>query len=73
MPKLYSDKEVLKVLNKAGFKKVSQRGSHIKLRGIRDGRILTGIVPEHKTIARGTFSSILRQAEITRREFESLL
>jgi len=32
MPKLYSAKEVIKALKKAGFEIVSQRGSHIKLK-----------------------------------------
>lgn len=73
MPDLYSAKSVLKALKNAGFVKVSQKGSHIKLRGLSEGKILTVIVPNHKTIARGTFSSILRQANITKAEFESCL
>lgn len=73
MPKLYSAKNILKALRKAGFEKVSQKGSHIKLRGIRDGKLLTVIVPNHKMIAKGTFGSILRQADMTRVEFESFL
>jgi predicted RNA binding protein YcfA (HicA-like mRNA interferase family) len=73
MPDLYSAKTILKVLKKAGFEKVSQKGSHIKLRGFRGGKSLTVIVPNHKIIAKGTFSSILRQAGITRAEFESNL
>lgn len=73
MPKLYSAKEVLKTLSKAGFVKISQEGSHIKLRGIREGKLHTVIVPNHKEIARGTFSSILNQASMTKSEFESYL
>jgi len=70
MPKVYSARLILKVLRKAGFIKVSQKGSHIKLKGIREGRILTVIVPNHKTIAKGTFQSILEQSEMTSSEFE---
>ena len=73
MPNLYTAKQVLKALKKTGFKEISQKGSHIKLRGLREGRLLTVIVPNHKVIAKGTFSSILRQAEITRQEFENYL
>ena len=73
MPKFYSAREILRVLQQAGFEKVSQKGSHIKLRGLREGNLLTVIVSNHKTIAKGTFSSILRQAEMTRVEFESFL
>jgi len=73
MPKLYSGREVLRVLKKAGFVIVSQKGSHIKLRGIRDGKLHTVIVPDHKQIAFGTFLSILFQASMMKREFESIL
>lgn len=73
MPKLYSAKQIIRALQKAKFQKVSQKGSHIKLRGLRDGRLLTVIVPDHKVIAKGTFASILRQADMTKSEFESYL
>lgn len=73
MPKLYSARKVLKALKKAGFGEVSQKGSHIKLRGVREGKLVTVIVPNHKAIARGTFGSILHQAEMTHVEFERFL
>lgn len=73
MPKLYSSREVLRVLRRAGFELVSQRGSHIKLRGVREGKLCVVIVPNHKEIARGTFSSIISQANLTRAEFEYFL
>lgn len=73
MPKLYSGKEVLRILKKKGFTVVSQKGSHIKLRGIRDEKLHTVIVPYHKQIAFGTFKSILSQASMSKREFESSL
>lgn len=72
MPKLYSARIIIKTLQKAGFEKVSQKGSHIKLRGLREGKLHTVIVPNHKEIAKGTFSSILNQAEMTRVEFEGI-
>ena len=70
MPKLYSAREIIKALKQAGFQIVSQKGSHIKLRGIREGKLQTVIVPNHKEIAKGTFSSILIQANLTKKEFE---
>ncbi len=73
MPNLYSARIVIQALRRAKFEVVSQKGSHIKLRGIREGRIQTVIVPNHKEIARGTFSSILIQANMTRMEFEAYL
>lgn len=71
MPKLYSAKEVIKTLQRAGFEIISQRGSHIKMRGIRGGKIQTVIIPNYKEIPQGTFSSILNQANLTRAEFDS--
>ncbi len=60
MPELYSARTILKVLRKAGFQKVSQRGSHVKLLMLKGGKKLTTIVPNHKIVASGTFGSILR-------------
>ncbi len=71
MPKLYSAREVLKTLQRAGFDIVSQKGSHIKLKGINYGRICIVIIPNHKQIARGTFESILKQSSMSHAEFES--
>lgn len=71
MPKRYSAKQVIKRLKQFGFVKISQKGSHIKLKGLIEGKIQTVIVPDHKQIAIGTFSSILKQANISKQEFES--
>lgn len=71
MPKLYSAREVLSTLQRAGFHIVSQIGSHIKLKGLSNSRICIVVVPNHKEIARGTFESILKQAEMTKYDFES--
>ena len=68
--RLYSAREVLAALKRAGFEEVSRRGSHIKLRH-EDRR--TVIVPEHREIARGTMRSILRQAGMTPEEFDHLV
>ena len=73
MPKLYSGKKIIKALKRAGFYQVSQKGSHIKLRGIWRGKLQTVIIPNHKEIALGTFQSILNQASITLEEFRSFL
>ena len=72
MPKLYSARQILSALQRAGFKIVSQKGSHIKLKGIRNGHLRIMIVPNHKEAAVGTFFSILRQADRNRLEFENI-
>lgn len=69
-----SSSEILSVLRKLGFEEVSQRGSHLKLRKSTGDRRLT-VVLKHpaKDVPHGTFSSILKQAGLTRDEFERLL
>lgn len=67
---MYSAREVIKALERAGFRQTSQKGSHIKLRGLRMEKIQTVIVPNHKEIAKGTLQSILKQAEMSIAEFE---
>ncbi|HHV64544.1 MAG TPA: type II toxin-antitoxin system HicA family toxin [Peptococcaceae bacterium] len=64
--------EIISALNQFGFKVISQKGSHIKLR--KDGSIVkTVIVPNHYEIAKGTLQSILEQAGITLEEFTTKL
>lgn len=70
MPKLYSGREVVARLKRLGFVKISQVGSHIKMRGIRDGKLQTAIVPNHKEIALGTLGSVLKQANITKKDLD---
>ena len=69
MPRLYSSKEVVSGLERAGFAFVSQRGSHAKYR--KPGMpTRTVIVPAGRTeIPRGTFRSILRQSGLTEQAF----
>jgi len=65
MPKLktLSGKEVLKVLSRFGFKVVSQRGSHVKLRRVlSDGTKQTLTIPLHEELDKGTLKAIFRQA-----------
>lgn len=69
MPKTYSGQKIIKALQKAGFYVVSTKGSHVKLRGIRFGKLQTVIVPRHKEVAYGTFQSVLKQAAM---EYEEL-
>ena len=69
MPKLYSSKYIVKILQKNDFIFVSQRGSHIKYRKIGKPT-LTVIVPAgKKEIPHGTFRSILRQSKLEENDF----
>jgi predicted RNA binding protein YcfA (HicA-like mRNA interferase family) len=69
MPKLYASNHIVKVLEKRGFIFVSQKGSHAKYRKL--GRpTLTVIVPiKRSEIPTGTFHSILRQSQLSKKDF----
>jgi predicted RNA binding protein YcfA (HicA-like mRNA interferase family) len=73
MPKLYSAREIIKALKRAGFTEISQKGSHIKMRGVWRKKTQTIIIPNHRQIAFGTFQSILNQASMTMEEFKTFL
>ncbi len=65
-----SGKKLIKVLTIIGYYVRDQKGSHVHLRHpIR--KPLT--VPAHKTIARGTLRAIIRDADLTVKEFLKLL
>ena len=69
MSKLLSSKKIIRVLEKHTFIFISQKGSHIKFRKIGK-KNLTVIVPANKKeIPSGTVSSIIRQADLTRENF----
>ncbi len=65
-------REIVRKLNAAGFVEVDQRGSHIKLaRETAAGRRVT-VVPRHREVGVGLLRAIIRQAGLTRDEFERL-
>jgi predicted RNA binding protein YcfA (HicA-like mRNA interferase family) len=67
MPKRYSTAEVLKALYRAGFRQVSQRGSHIKL---TDGEHVVIVPAGRREIRPGTLNSILNQSGLSKKHFE---
>jgi len=64
MPKLrrISGAEVAAILGEFGFSKVSQRGSHMKLKRVVAGRSQVLTIPAHAELDTGTLRAILRQA-----------
>ena len=65
MPKLRSltGEDVIGIFSQFGFEIVSQKGSHVKLRGIlSDGTKETLTIPFHKELDKGTLRAIFRQA-----------
>ena len=65
MPRLrtLSGGEVLRILNEFGFARVSQRGSHVKVRRLRSDGVRESLtVPLHDELDRGTLHTLYRQA-----------
>ncbi len=58
-------------LLKVGFVIKRQKGSHIILR--RDDPFAQVVVPDHQVLDRGTLRAILRQADLSVREFNDLV
>jgi predicted RNA binding protein YcfA (HicA-like mRNA interferase family) len=58
---------------KAGFKQVSQRGSHIKLKLIEENITRIVIVPNFNQVPLGTLRSIIRQSGLDIDDFLKLL
>ncbi|NKQ38807.1 MAG: addiction module toxin, HicA family [Methanosarcinales archaeon] len=71
MPKLrrVSGKEAIRALERMGFEKVRQRGSHVVLKKQTPERTVGCVVPWHRELAIGTLKGILRQAKVTPDEF----
>ncbi len=63
MPKLrvISGKKLVSAFEKLGFTVVSQKGSHIRMHRFSK-TIQTLVIPNHKTIAKGTLKEIYTQA-----------
>jgi predicted RNA binding protein YcfA (HicA-like mRNA interferase family) len=67
-----SGREVVRALERAGFRIDRQKGSHIIMREpLPPFRRIT--VPDHKTISAGTTRAIIRQAGLTIEQFLDLL
>jgi len=72
---IVSSADVERVLKKAGFKYAPKRGkgSHKAFYKEEAGKKHLVIVPERKSIPRGTLMAILEQAGLSREEFIELL
>jgi predicted RNA binding protein YcfA (HicA-like mRNA interferase family) len=64
-------RQLLKAIQKIGFKIKKRRGSHIDLRHL-DGRRTT-ISMHNKTVPKGTLKKILNQTELTVEKLKKLL
>ncbi len=71
MPRLpvLSGEELIKVLQKAGFKILRQKGSHVSLQ--KDN--FKTVVPLHSELAKGTLLGILKQCGLSKEELNNLI
>lgn len=67
MPKLphVSGAEILRALERLGFQKLRQSGSHVVMK--RDAKGC--VVPMHAEVKVGTLAGLLRQADVTPEDF----
>ncbi|WLT37896.1 type II toxin-antitoxin system HicA family toxin [Synechocystis sp. B12] len=66
-----SGKDCIKALGKVGFFVKRQKGSHVIL--CRDYPFAEVVVPNHKTLDKGTLRAIIRQVNLDVDEFIELL
>ena len=71
MPELrrVSGQEAIRSLERLGFVRVRQRGSHVVLKRQTPEGDVGCVVPLHRELAIGTLRSILRQAGVNVQEF----
>lgn len=69
--RIFSGRDVCRILEQHGFQVVRQRGSHIVLQRRTDLGTVTVPVPDHPELKIGTLQSIIRQSGSTRSVFES--
>ncbi len=71
MPELphLSGAEIIRALERLGFSRVRQKGSHVVLRRGPSGCV----VPLHREVKTGTLAGVLRQAGVPAEEFLKIL
>jgi predicted RNA binding protein YcfA (HicA-like mRNA interferase family) len=64
-----SGAEAIRTLERLGFVRIRQRGSHAVLKRTSASGDVGCVVPLHRELAIGTLRGILRQARVTPEEF----
>jgi len=63
----------VRALKRSGFVVLRQKGSHVSLEKRIGDKVVRTVVPQHSTLAKGTLSDILKQAELTPDDLNELL
>ena len=66
-----SGREVVKAFQADGWVLARQRGSHMIL--VKEGRMVTLSVPDHREVAKGTLRSLIRSSGMSVEQFAQLL
>ena len=65
--------DIIRALQRDGWTRVRQRGSHIRLHKRVEGEVLKITIPAHRPVKRSTLAHILQQARLSVEEFVKLL
>jgi predicted RNA binding protein YcfA (HicA-like mRNA interferase family) len=68
--RVLSGKQVCDILAYYGFLEVCQRGSHTVMQRRLPDTTITVPVPNHTELRKGTIQAIIRQAGVSRNDFE---
>jgi len=73
--RLYSSREIINALSRDGFEIARKsKGGHMSMtKRIKSGHLVVTVPMAKKEIPRGTFGNILRQAGLSKDEFQELL
>lgn len=68
-----SYRKVINALQRAGFVVVRQRGSHIRLQKRTKERVIKLTVPAHNPVKKTTLAKIIKDANLSLKEFSHLV
>jgi predicted RNA binding protein YcfA (HicA-like mRNA interferase family) len=68
-----SGSDAIRVLTRAGFSFVRQKGSHVRMKKQQPETTLNDTIPLHDELDRTTLRSIIKAAELSEDEFLKLL
>jgi predicted RNA binding protein YcfA (HicA-like mRNA interferase family) len=72
LPSIFGER-LVRALKRAEFIELRHKGSHVSLEKRTADKTFRTVVPQHRTLAKGTLSDILRQSGITVEQLLDLL
>ena len=68
-----SGEDAIRAFERIGYEIVRQRGSHIRMRDEKHSNHLPLTIPKHKALKPGLLRRLIRDADLTVEEFNTLL